>query len=68
MVRTARHKLVAFHGLDAGELYDLEADPGEHRNLWSSPDHTGVKAELLARLADRMAFTADPLPARTANF
>ncbi|MFD1719961.1 sulfatase [Amnibacterium endophyticum] len=68
MIRTTRHKLVAFHGIDAGELYDLEADPGEHRNLWRSPEHVAVKADLLTRLAERMAFTADPLPARTANF
>ena len=27
MVRTERHKLVAVHGLDDGELYDLELDP-----------------------------------------
>ncbi|MFI6347068.1 sulfatase [Streptomyces sp. NPDC050560] len=68
MIRTAAHKLVAFHGLDTGELYDLTADPGEHTNLWDSEDHAALKAELLIRLADRMAWTVDPLPGRTANF
>jgi arylsulfatase len=68
MIRTAGHKLVAFHGLAAGELYDLEKDPGEHVNLWNSPDHVGVKAAMLVRLTDRMAWTVDPMPARVANF
>ncbi|MBZ6086213.1 sulfatase-like hydrolase/transferase [Streptomyces olivaceus] len=68
MIRTADHKLVAFHGLDTGELYDLRADPGEHVNLWNSAEHTAVKAGLLVRLADRMAWTVDPLPGRTAKF
>lgn len=68
MIRTADHKLVTFHGLDTGELYDLRSDPGEHRNLWDSAQHASVKAELLVRLCDRMAWTVDPLPARVANF
>ncbi|MBB4689176.1 sulfatase family protein [Amycolatopsis jiangsuensis] len=68
MIRTVDHKLVAFHGLGTGELYDLRADPGEHVNLWDSPEHHAVKTELLVRLTDRMAWTVDPLPARTASF
>jgi hypothetical protein len=68
MLRTENHKLVAFHGLEDGELYDLQADPGEHDNLWRSENHVAVKAELLQRLSDRMAWTVDPLPTRVANF
>lgn len=64
MVRTARHKLVAFHGIDEGELYDLEVDPTETRNLWSDPSSLGLKTRLLKRLCDRMAETCDPLPPR----
>jgi arylsulfatase A-like enzyme len=64
MLRTKEHKLVAVHGRDEGELYDLRADPGEHRNRWNDPACLGVKAGLLKRLADRLAFTADPLPPR----
>jgi len=64
MVRTDRHKIAVAHGQGEGELYDLEADPGEHRNLWSDPDHAEVKTQMLIRLCDRMAATADPLPRR----
>jgi arylsulfatase A-like enzyme len=64
MVRTERHKLIAVHGTEEGELYDLGEDPGEHRNRWDDPAAKDLKVRLLLRLAARMAFTADPLPAR----
>jgi arylsulfatase A-like enzyme len=64
MVRTKKHKLVVMHGQDTGELYDLENDPGEHRNLWSDGRYRETKTALLLRLTDRMAYTADPLPER----
>ncbi len=64
MVRTARHKLVAYHGIEPGELYDLEADPNETRNLWDDREHVSLKVEMLKRLCDRMAETVDPLPRR----
>ena len=68
MVRSATHKLVTCHGLGEGELYELEADPGENRNLWSDPGSAGVKTDMLIRLCDRMAQTADPLPPRIGVF
>ena len=66
MLRTQTHKLVVAHGHETGELYDLANDPGETRNLWNDPAHTNTQAVLLKRLADRMAWTADPLPERKA--
>jgi arylsulfatase len=64
MVRTAEHKIIRDHGTDTGELYDLQQDPGEHDNLWETPNAQALKTEMLLRLADRMAQTADPLPPR----
>lgn len=67
-VRTHTHKLVAVHGLNTGELYDLERDPDETQNRWNDPDYHSVKTEMLVRLCDRMAWTVDPLPEREANW
>jgi len=64
MVRTRTHKLAAVHGLDTGELYDLEADPGETHNLWNRAEHRDLEIAMLERLSDRMAWTTDPLPIR----
>ncbi len=48
MVRGKDWKLVHYLGDDDyGELYDLQNDPGEHRNLWTSPDHSEKRNELL---------------------
>jgi len=56
------------HRRDTGELYDLQADAGEVVNRWNEPAYAAVQAEMLARLADRMAGTIDPLPLGRANF
>ena len=68
MLRTQTHKLVVAHGLAAGELYDLEADPQEAHNLWHDPAYAGLRLTLLQRLCDRMAWTVDPLPVREGIF
>lgn len=68
MVRTRQHKLIAIHGLDEGELYDLAADPDETTNLWDDPGSAAVKIAMLKRLVDRMAWTVDPLPPRVADW
>lgn len=47
MVRSSTHKLVHFHGIDEGQLFDLEADPGEVNTLWDSPEYQSVKSDLL---------------------
>jgi len=64
MVRTERYKLIAAHGHPVSELYDLQEDPGENRNLWNDPAYAALKTDMLVRLCDRMAQTADPLPRR----
>lgn len=66
MVRTRTHKLVVNHSESDGELYDLREDPHETYNLWADPTSNEVRAELLLRLCNRMAWTVDPLPVRRA--
>ncbi|TMR24911.1 DUF4976 domain-containing protein [Nonomuraea turkmeniaca] len=67
MVRSERHKIVVYHGSGdgvRGELYDLDDDPGEHVNRWDDPAYLAAKTDMLQRMTDRMAMTADPLPVR----
>ena len=59
-----RHKLNVYHGTEPGELYDLEADPNEFENLWDSPAHAGLRAELMRKAYDSLALTMDPVPER----
>ena len=51
MVRSLRYKLI-----DTGpygmELYDLQADPFEQRNLWPEPGHREACAELVQALSE----------------
>ena len=47
MLRTETHKLVALHGMEPGELYDLRADPSETRNLWADPGSDRLKLRIV---------------------
>lgn len=53
MYRRGRYKLSVYHGFGLGELYDLDTDPWEHRNLWDDPARATLKAELLAESFDQ---------------
>ena len=59
MARSERHKYVR-HVDGAEELFDLQADPGETRNLASSADHAEIKKNLSGRLDRHLAETGDP--------
>lgn len=63
-VRTDRHKLSYYHNLGVGELYDLQKDPGEVHNLWTSTTTRDVRQEMMEKLTGRMIETVDPLPER----
>ncbi|MEZ4833685.1 MAG: sulfatase-like hydrolase/transferase [Caldilineaceae bacterium] len=55
MMRSARHKLVYYIGQEAGELYDLVADPNELHNLWNVPAHKDTRDSLQQRLLSWLA-------------
>ena len=59
MLRDERFKLVVYHGHDIGELFDLEADPGEFDNLWDEPAWQETKIDLLLQSFDALAFATD---------
>ncbi|MBE0537801.1 MAG: sulfatase-like hydrolase/transferase [Phycisphaerae bacterium] len=59
-VRTRRHKLIHFYyDIDAWELYDLEKDPGETRNVYDDPAYAGVVKELKIELERLRALYGD---------
>lgn len=68
MWRTDRYKLVVYHGTGKGELFDLDVDPWEHRNLWLDPAHAGIKQELLLQSFDHTVASIDPGPPRTGSY
>lgn len=45
-----RYKITVYWRRDYGEIFDLQEDPGEVRNLWNNPDYAELKGELLLRL------------------
>ncbi len=50
-VRTGQYKLIHFyHDIDAWELYDLEKDPEEMRNVYDDPAYLKERQDLAAEL------------------
>jgi len=50
MIRRGRFKLNYYHGYDEIQLFDLEADPEENRDLRLDPAYQAVGEELLAKV------------------
>ena len=44
------------------ELYDLQSDPGELKNLSGKPEHQAVETELKSALTEKMVMDWDFLP------
>jgi len=60
MFRDDTHKVNVYHdvgggGETEGELYDMDSDPQELRNLWNDPAAADVRAALTQRLAGWLA-------------
>jgi arylsulfatase A-like enzyme len=58
-----RYKLTVYRSLDDGELFDLQQDPGEVRNLWHDPSAAELKGRLLQEMMQAtMACEPTPMP------
>lgn len=47
---TQRYKCVVYQDGEPGELYDLDQDPNQYRNLWDEPDFREERDRLLQQL------------------
>jgi len=70
MLRDRTRKVCVYFGdaLGEGELYDLDADPAEHVNLWHDPERAEERRAMTLRCFERSVFTMDPWPARVGWF
>ncbi|MEZ4707752.1 MAG: sulfatase-like hydrolase/transferase [Caldilineaceae bacterium] len=68
MLRDQRWKLIAYHGKDLFELYDLANDPWEHNDLSTDPAHRAVLHDLMRQSFDATAYAHPPVPARVGSF
>ena len=61
-IRTDRYKLIHFYDVvDAWELYDLETDLVEMKNLYEDPEYDQIVNELKNRLAALQDKYKDPI-------
>lgn len=44
---SSRYKLTVYRDREYGELFDLQNDPDERRNLWDDSESADVRAEML---------------------
>lgn len=68
MYRDQRWKLNLFHGIDYGELYDLENDPDEFVNLWEDAAAQSIKCRLIKQSFDASIVITDPGATRIGRY
>ena len=58
-----RYKISVYYNQEYGELFDLQEDPGELKNLWDCPEKQELKKELLLKfLHAEMGNEPVPMP------
>ena len=62
-----RWKVIRYPQVDRTQLFDLESDPHEARDLAGQPEHAGRVKELLARMEVEMKRSGDTLELRVSH-
>lgn len=52
MMRSDSYKLIHFVGSENGQLFDLQKDPLEKKNLWNTPEYKDVQSQLTREMLD----------------
>ena len=63
-----RYKTIVYHGLELGEIFDLEEDPGEFDNLWADPQFADQKHQLILQHLDAVMATSSAGIERVGRF
>lgn len=68
MYRTKRYKLVVYHNIAWGQLYDMENDPREEHNLWGDPAYADLRFQLVKEAFDAAAVLSRPGQVRIGRY
>jgi arylsulfatase len=68
MYRNKKYKLNVYHGIEQGELYDMEKDPNEFNNLWYDKKYKDIKYKLIKKSFDVTVRNIDTGPRRLGRF
>lgn len=68
VIITPAHKLCFYAHRPYGELYDMQADPRQLRNLWDDPACQPLKLELIGKLLSHEVTKRSPEPNATPRF
>lgn len=68
MIRNRRYKISVYHGCETCELYDLQKDPHEFKNLWNDHKYHKLKDTLIKKCFDAQVERLDPVPQRVSGY
>jgi arylsulfatase len=67
-IRSRNWRLTYYGSQTFGELYDLDNDPNEFKNLWDHPGYRSKREELKTALLDHLLATEDRTQKRVAKY
>ena len=66
-LHTPRYRMSCYFERGDGEMYDMEKDPDEFRNVWNDPAYARDKDELLRLMLHAVVDATDPKPKPVAS-